>query len=63
MSTTVHVDQRASPHVPTRGLTKGLKSAAIGLLIAVALASVGTIYLSSLVGPADLIAFASAATD
>ena len=63
MSTSVNVDQPASPRVPTRGLAEGPTRAAMGLLIAVVLAFAGTIYLGSLVGPAGLIAFASAATD
>jgi O-antigen/teichoic acid export membrane protein len=63
MSTSVNVNEPLRPQVRTRGFTGGVTRAAMGLLIAVGLGLVGTIYLNSLVGPADLIAFASAATD
>ena len=58
MSTSVNVNE---PQL-TRGIAEAATRAAMGFLIALSLGLVGTIYLSSLVGPAGLIAFASAAT-
>ena len=63
MSTSVNPNEPASPRVRGRGLAEGVTRAAMGFLIAAGLAMAGTVYLSSLVAPTGLIAFASAATD
>ena len=63
MPTGANPNEPARSRVRARGLAEGVTRAAMGLVIAVSLAMAGTFYLSSLAGPAGLIAFASAATD
>ena len=57
MSTSVNVNEALSPQDRTRGLAEGGTRDAIGLLIAVGLVFLvvgGAVYLSSLVGPAEV---------
>jgi hypothetical protein len=56
MPTNLSVNEPPSPQDRTRAFAEGGKRAAIGLLIAFGLVClmVGTVYLNSLIGPADL---------
>jgi hypothetical protein len=54
MTTIVNVSEHESPQDRAKTYAKGWTRGTIGLLIVIGLAAVGTIYLSSLVHPADL---------